>query len=254
VNYLQFLALRKIGATAIPHPSPFASNGNMTMLRATALLAFVATLTVACNKQAATQPNYAGAINAYYQTHPACLWAGEKKFPVQAATSDDAKTQGYDALVDAGLLTRTTSEKKIIIISKQENNYDLSANGRAAWTADPSQPGFGNFCYGHFEVSSLSQSGPVASGSSSQPSSSSGPSLDQPGATVTVSYVPHLASVPAWASAAETQTAFPAVRAAVSATNSISATLTNTSNGWQVSSVNPPPSNSATSADSKLVQ
>src|SRR3954463_11181798 len=80
----------------------------------------------ACKKTAPTTPNYAGAIDSYYQAHPACLWTEEKKFPVQAATSDDAKTQGYDALVDQGLLTRTVSEKKIIIVSKRENNYDLS--------------------------------------------------------------------------------------------------------------------------------
>lgn len=227
---------------SMPRPSRFASKGNMTFVRAIALLAVVTLLTVACNKQAPTQPNYTAAINSYYQAHPACLWSGEKKFPVQAATSDDAKTQGYDALVDAGLLTRTTSEKKIIIVSKQENNYDLSANGRAAWTADPSQPGFGNFCYGHLEVSSLSQSG-----SSSQP-------LDQPGATVTVSYVPHLAGMPSWASSAETQTAFPAIRAEASGSNSATATLTNTSNGWQVTSVNPPATNAATPNDGKVVQ
>ena len=217
----------------------------MKLSRTAALLVSFApialsTLIAGCNKTAATAPNYAGAINAYYQAHPVCLWADEKKFPVQAATSDDAKTQGYDALVDQGLLTRTTSEKKIVIISKQENNYDISANGRSAWTADPNEPGFGNFCYGHLQADNVT---------SPQP-----PPSDQPGATVTVSFVPHLAGVPAWASASETQTAFPAVRAALSAAQPATATLTDTSNGWQVGSINPPPSSAATSADSKIVQ
>jgi len=46
---------------------------------------------------------------------------------VQAATADDAKTAGYDALTQEGLLMRTTAEKKVFIIaSKQVNNYDLS--------------------------------------------------------------------------------------------------------------------------------
>jgi hypothetical protein len=216
----------------------------MTALRATTLLALIATFATACNKQAPTQPNFAGAINSYYQAHPSCLWADEKQFPVQSAP-DDAKTGGYDALVDAGLLTRTTSEKKIVIISKRENNYDISANGRAAWTADPNQPGYGNFCYGHLEVSNIIQSNP---GSGSQPA------LDQPGATVSVSYVPHLAAVPSWASAPETQTAFPAIRTALTASNPATATLTNTSNGWQVTSVNPPASNQASPADGKIVQ
>ena len=59
-----------------------------------------------------------------------------------------------------GLLTRTTSEKKIIIISKQEINYDLTDKGRSAWTADTTQPGYGNFCYGHRSVSSIDSSTP----------------------------------------------------------------------------------------------
>jgi hypothetical protein len=210
----------------------------MNFLRATALLAFTLAFATACNKQAATQPNYADAINAYYEAHPACLWRDEKKFPVQAATSDDAKTEGYDALVDQGLLTRTTSEKKIIIISKRQNNYDISEKGRTAWTADPNQPGYGNFCYGRRKVSSIDSASPASS---------------QPGATTTVSYHYTLTGVPDWAAAAETQTAFPQLRAATTP-QPATVTLTNTSNGWQVSSAPDSSSNPATPADGKIVQ
>ena len=199
------------------------------------LLALPILLATACNKQAPTTPNYGDAINAYYQAHPACLWADEKKFPVQAATSDDAKTQGYDALVDQGLLTRTVSEKKIIIVSKRENNYDLSDNGRSAWTADPNQPGYGNFCYGHRKVSSIDSNTPTS---------------DQPGATTTVNYHYSLTGLPSWASAAETQTAFPVLTAANNP-QAATATLTNTSQGWQVTGHG---NNPATNADSKIVQ
>ena len=84
---------------------------------------------------------------------PHCIWQDAKKFPVQAATSDDAKTEGFDVSTDAGLLTRTTAEKKVFIIaSKQVNNYDLSDQGRSAWTPDTTQPGYGNFCFGHRAV------------------------------------------------------------------------------------------------------
>ena len=193
------------------------------------LLSFA--LIAGCNKKANTPPNFANAINAYSEAHPACLWAEGKKFPVQAATSDDEKTQGYDALVDQGLLVRTTSEKKIIIISRQENNYDLSATGRSAWIADPNQPGYGNFCYGHRTVSSIDSSSPTS---------------DQPGATTTVTYHYAMTAVPTWASAAETQTAFPRVRANLEGV--AAATLTNTTNGWQVTS------RDATPADGKVVQ
>ena len=114
------------------------------------LLCGATLLFAGCNKQDNSKANFQSAINDYYKAHPACIWQDTKKFPVQAATSDDAKTQGYDALTDAGLLTRTTGEKKVFIVaSKQVNNYDLSAQGRSAWTPDTSQPGYGNFCYGH---------------------------------------------------------------------------------------------------------
>ena len=109
-----------------------------------------------CSKKTDSKMNYETAINDYYKAHPLCIWSQAKKFPVQAATSDDAKTQGYDALTDAGLLTRTTGEKKVMIIaSKQVNNYDVSDKGRSAWTPDPTQPGYGNFCYGHRDVTSI---------------------------------------------------------------------------------------------------
>src|ERR1700761_9287765 len=107
-------------------------------------------ITADCSKTDDSNRNYQAALDDYYKAHPLCLWPEPKKFPVQAATSDESKTQGYDALTDAGLLTRSTAEKKVFIIgSKQVNNYDVSDKGRAVWTQDPSQPGYGNFCYGH---------------------------------------------------------------------------------------------------------
>src|SRR5690242_8926747 len=104
---------------------------------------------VACNKAVDTDMSYKAAINDHFKAFPACLWHEPVKFPVQVATSDDAKTAGYDALTQQGLLVRTSAEKKIIIVSKQMNNYDLSDKGRSAWTADTGQPGYGNFCYGN---------------------------------------------------------------------------------------------------------
>ncbi|MDP9037931.1 MAG: hypothetical protein M3O02_01495 [Acidobacteriota bacterium] len=210
----------------------------MKLLRSISLLA-LALADTSCKKSAPTTPNYAAAINAYYQAHPFCLWPEEKRFPVQAATSDEGKTQGYDALVDQGLLTRTTSEKHILIISRQQNNYDISPQGRPAWSADANQPGFGNFCFGHRRVSTVDSNTPTS---------------DQPGATVTVNYHYTLADVPAWANAAETRTAFPRVEAALAGPQAATATLTNTSQGWQVSSHDPESSNRASPADGRIVQ
>jgi hypothetical protein len=103
--------------------------------------------------------SYKAAINDHFKAYPVCIWSQPKKFPVQAATSDDAKTEGYDALTQEGLLTRTTAEKKVLIVaSKQVNNYDLSEKGRTSWTPDSTQPGYGNFCYGNREVTSVDNS------------------------------------------------------------------------------------------------
>src|SRR5580698_461533 len=145
-------------------------------------------LTVGCNRKADNTLNFTSAINTYYSAHPACLWSDPIKFPVQADTSDASKTSGYDALVDQGLLVRTSAEKKKFLLgSKQVNNYDLSDKGRSAWTADTTQPGYGNFCYGHRKVSSLDSSTPTTS---------------DPGATTHVSYHYTLADAPSWATAA----------------------------------------------------
>ncbi len=124
----------------------------------------VALLATGCNKKADNTMNFTSAINTYYSAHPACLWPDAVKFPVQVDTSDTSQTTGYDALVDQGLLVRTTAEKKkLIIASKQVTNYDLSDQGRSAWTVDVQQPGFGNFCYGHRKVSSIDSSTPTTS-------------------------------------------------------------------------------------------
>jgi hypothetical protein len=191
------------------------------------LVAFagIAWLLTGCNKTADNKPNFESAINSYYQAHPLCLWPTAQQFPIQVGHSDPKAAQ-FDALVDQGLLTRTTSEKKIVIISKQENNYDISDKGRGAWTTDPSQPGYGNFCYGHRKVSDIDSYTPTDS---------------QSGATTTVQYHYLLADVLAWASAAETQTAYPNVQADLSSTpKGSSAQMRNTSSGWQVAASNNP--------------
>jgi hypothetical protein len=197
-----------------------------------------------CNKTSDNRQNFTNAINTYYASRPACLWPNPIKFPVQADTSDTSKTSGYDALVDQGLLTRSTAEKKVFILgSKQVTNYDLSDKGRSAWTPDSQQPGFGNFCYGTPKVTSIDSSTPTSS---------------NPGAVTTVNYHARVSGAPGWATAAETQTAFPGVSATL-APVAATATLTDTSNGWAVTQgpVGNRPFNShgpATPADGQVVQ
>lgn len=175
--------------------------------------------TAGCNKTANSNSNYETAINDHYKASPVCIWSQPKKFPVQAATSDDAKTEGYDALTQAGLLTRTTGEKKkFIIASQQVNNYDLSSQGRSSWTPDTSQPGYGNFCYGTREVTSIDSSTPGTNAQGAK--------------TATVSYHYKIASVAGWAKSPEMQTAFPSISTALGASPAASATLVMNGNNW----------------------
>jgi hypothetical protein len=208
-----------------------------TSIRAIALGGATLMLAAGCNKKADNTINFTSAIDSYYSVHPSCLWSDPIKFPVQADTSNASKTSGYDALVDQGLLVRTTAEKKVLIIaSKQVNNYDLSDKGRSVWTADVNQPGYGNFCYGHRKVSSIDSTTPTTSNT---------------GATTQVNYRYTLADPPAWASAPETQTAYPQLHSDLAGPQSGQATLTNTSNGWQVASAR---SASTSSNDGKIVE
>jgi hypothetical protein len=186
---------------------------------AVAVIALFAFFTTACNNGTNTDAAYKAAINAHYRAVNACIWSQSKKFPVQAGTSDDAKTEGYDALTDAGLLKRSTAEKKIIIISKQVTNYDLSYNGRSVWTPDTSQPGYGNFCYGNREVTSIDSSTPGTNASGAK--------------TVTVAYHYKIANVPGWANSAEMKTAYPDMAAALNGTGTDTATLTQTGDRWE---------------------
>ena len=209
----------------------------MTRFHKTTIAATALLLVAGCKKTTDDTSNYKDAINAYYSAHPACLWSHSQQFPTQVAASNNDQTAPFAALVDQGLLTRTTSEKKIIIISKQEVNYDLSDKGRSAWTADPNQPGYGNFCYGHRSVSSID---------------SSTPNNAQPGATTVVNYHYTFSGAPDWAKASETQTAFPRLQTDLSGNGTASATLVDTTNGWQIQT--PPPSSTPTSPDDKIVQ
>jgi hypothetical protein len=186
------------------------------------LLCGVTILFAGCTKKDDSRANYEAAINNYYKAHPVCLWQDTKKFPVQAATADDAKTEGYDALTDAGLLARTTAEKKVFIVaSKQVNNYDLSADGRNSWTVDATQPGYGNFCYGNRSVDSIDSFSSGVNGSGLK--------------TAEVNYHYTLSGVPGWAKTQEVKTAFPSVGAALAQSQPAHDSLVMNGDSWQVS-------------------
>lgn len=183
------------------------------------VLALFALVLTGCNNGSNSTLAYKTAIDQHFKAIPACIWSQPKKFPTQAATGNDAKTEGYDALTQEGLLTRTTAEKKVVIISKQVNNYDLSDKGRSLWTPDSSQPGYGNFCYGNREVTSIDNATPGTNGQGAK--------------TVDVTYHYRIANVASWANSQEMKTAFPGIDAALSSNPSDKATLVMTGGHWQ---------------------
>src|ERR1700728_1302354 len=173
-----------------------------------------------CNNGSNTDMSYKAEFKDHYRAFPFCRWSQPKKFPVQAATSDDAKTEGYDALTQEGLLTRTTAEKKVLIVaSKQVNNYDLSEKGRTSWTPDSTQPGYGNFCYGNREVTSIDNSTLGTSGSGAK--------------TVDVTYHYQIENVASWANWQQMKTAYPEIASALGANASDKATLVMTGDHWE---------------------
>lgn len=124
-------------------------------------------------------------------------------------------------MVDQGLLTRTTAEKKAFIIaSKQVTNYDLSDKGRLTWTPDARNPGFGNFRYGTPHVTSID-----SSASANDPT---------PGPVVAVQYHAGISGAPVWAIAPEREDPLPRLQRDLSTQTPQSATFKLTPNGYIV--------------------
>lgn len=181
-------------------------------------------LLAGCRSNTVDQTAFKSAINSYYSGKQECVWNAPVKFPAQADTSNDEQTKGFDALTDAGLLTRKTAEKsRFLIGSKQVNDYDVSDNGRSTWTPDQSQPGYGNFCFGHLEVSTVDGYTPPDANST----------------RYSVSYHFGVSGIPDWANSAEMKTAFPKIASEAGNQQTATANLVKGANGWVVESVQP---------------
>lgn len=180
--------------------------------------AAAALLATGCNHMDDAATNYTRAIDTYYGSHASCLFEGPVKFPMEGDMADARETARYNALVDENLLTRSGGDKKMMVVaSRQMSNYDLSPQGHAEWVADARQPGYGNLCYGHRKVLAID---------------SNNASTD--GTTTTVVYRYTVNNVPSWAKAPALQAAFPGLRADLSGRQVGQVTLTNTKNGWEV--------------------
>ncbi len=177
-----------------------------------------------CHTNTVDQAAFKSAINSYYSGKQECVWTAPVKFPAQADTSNDEQTKGFDALTDAGLLTRKSAEKsRFLIGSKQVNDYDLSDKGRSTWTADQTQPGYGNFCFGHLEVSAIDGYTPP----------------DANSARYSVTYHYGASGVPDWANSTEMKSAFPKIASDTGQQRMATANLVRSDNGWLVDNVQP---------------
>ncbi|HUH63842.1 MAG TPA: hypothetical protein VLZ50_12620 [Terracidiphilus sp.] len=192
---------------------------------AVVVLIFALGYGLGCRKNAADKNAFKTALNNYLAGHQECVWPAPIKLPAQADTPNDEQTRGFDALTDAGLLTRKPEEKKRFLIgSKEVNDYDLSDKGRSVWTADASQPGYGNFCYGHSVVTSIDGDTPAANTNATEYS---------------VTYHDAVTQLADWANTAEMRTAFPKIASDTNGQETATATLTQTPDGWSVTNVRP---------------
>jgi hypothetical protein len=172
-----------------------------------------------CKKQV-DQAEFKTAINESFAGRHECVWPEPIKLPAQADTSKDEKTRDYDALTDAGLLIRGSEEKQRFLVgSKSVNKYDLSDKGHSAWTPDPNQPGYGNFCFGHFNVTAID---------SATPNDPSNPTQ------YTVKYHYEVEGIPGWASTPETMRTFPKIAADTSIQSATATLVKGTNGGWAV--------------------
>ncbi len=173
-----------------------------------------------CRKNAADKKAFEKTLDDYLAGRKRCAWPAPVKLPAQIDTSDSEQTKGFDSLADAGLLARTPEQKQRFLIgSKEVSDYDLSSKGRTIWTVDASQPGYGNFCYGHSVVTSIDSYTQAAK-------------TDATEFSVTCHYaVTQLAD---WANTAEMRTAFPKIATDISGEQTATATLTRNADGWSV--------------------
>ena len=172
-----------------------------------------------CKKEI-DKAEFKSAINKSFAGRHECVWPEPTKLPAQVDTSKDEKTRDYDALMNAGLLIRGTAEKQRFLVgSKQVSNYDLSDKGRPAWTPDPNQPGYGNFCFGKFNVTAID---------SAVPNDPSNPTQ------YTVTYRYEVEGIPGWASTPELMRTFPKIAADTSIQSATATLVKGADGGWEV--------------------
>ena len=179
---------------------------------------------IGCKKQV-DQAGFISAINKSFTGRHVCVWPAPTKLPAQVDPAKDEDVRYYDALADAGLLIRGTAEKSHLLVgSKQVNQYDLSDKGRPAWTPDPNRPGYGNFCFGHFNVTVIDHATPNDPSNPTQ---------------YTVNYSYEVEGLPDWVRSPESMRTFPKIAADTSIQSATATLVKDANGGWAVAPPQP---------------
>jgi hypothetical protein len=175
-----------------------------------------------CKKQV-DLGQFESAIDKSFVGHHDCVWPERVKLPAQLDISKDERIRDYDALADAGLLIRKPEVKSSPGSTRQVNKYELSDKGLAAWRPDPKQPGYGNFCFGHFNVTAIESATPNDPAAPTQ---------------YTVKYQYEVEGIPDWARTPESMRTFPKIAADTSIRSATVTLVKGDDGGWVVETGN----------------
>jgi len=178
-----------------------------------------------CRKQV-DHAVFISAINKSFAGRHECVWPQPVKLPARIDPTTDERIRAFEGLTDAGLLLRASEEKKHSLLdSKQVNTYNLSDKGHSSWTPDASQPGYGNFCFGHFNATAIEKATPNDSANPTQ---------------YTVTYRYEVLGIPEWVRTPQSMRAFPKLAADTSIQSATATLSKGADGGWTVDSPHPP--------------
>jgi hypothetical protein len=171
-------------------------------------------------KQRVDWTPFKSAINQSFAGRHECVWPEPMKLPAEVDPSKDERIRDFNALTDAGLLIRESEEKsRSLVGSKQINKFDLSDKGNPSWTPDPDRPGYGNFCFGHFNVTAIDKATPNDPSNPTQYS---------------VVYRYEVEGIPDWARTPESMRAFRKIAADTSIQSATATVVKDAGGGWTV--------------------
>lgn len=189
-----------------------------------------------CSSNKPSKADLTSAIDNYYSANPQCVFSSPVLLPAKVENSDQQQLDQYNALAQAGLLTKTEmtakqpekTSKRHTRRSRHEaktpeapptTTFQLSDNGRFSWTEDQTKPGFGNFCYGHRQAKSIDSVAATKSNGTT---------------TAIASYHYDLTGVPSWAKSTEVQSAFTEVQQALAGPHVAKGNFVKDPTGWKL--------------------